>query len=113
MARRKGNNYSWQRYRIENQATQPLALGNLPFRVYLSAHSLSFWDVAQTSGVLYLTTWNIGQNKPIRVEHAARVRAGLFRMTGIVYTGPIVVYPDTHPLYQQPAMHRRRYHETT
>ena len=87
---------SWQRNRIENQTTQPLLSGNIAFRVYLSAHHLNSLDAARLSGVRYMTTWNIEQNKPVRPENAALVRAALRRATGVAYTGPIAVHADVH-----------------
>ncbi len=95
MAHRDANNYEWQRYRVENQNTQPLPTGNLPFRFYLSAHHLTSFDAARLSGVRYMTTWNIEQNKPVRPENAALVRAALRRATGVAYIGPIVVHLQT------------------
>ena len=96
MARRNTHTYHWQRYRIEEQVTQPLPTGNLAFRSYLSAHHLNSLDAARLTGVLYITTWNIEQNKPVSAGNAAVVRAGLRRTTGVAYTGPIMVHPDNH-----------------
>ncbi len=107
MARRNTHTYHWQRYRIEEQVTQPLPTGNLPFRAYLSAHSLNSLDAARLTGVLYITTWNIEQNKPVSAGNAAVVRAGLRRATGAAYTGPIRVHPANHATTQ-----RRQDHET-
>jgi hypothetical protein len=98
MAHRNAHTYQWQRYRVENQNTQPVPSGNLPFRLYLSAHHLTTLDVARLAGVRYATTWRIEQNKPIRLGHAALVRAVLYRATGVVYTGPIAVYSDESSL---------------
>ncbi len=89
----------WQRYRVENQTTQPLPTGNITFRLHLSAHHLTSLDVARLSGVRYATTWRIEQNKPIRPEHAALVRAALRRATGVAYMGPIAVHANEHSLH--------------
>ena len=102
----------WQRSRFENQDTQPLPCGNLSFRMYLSAHHLSSLDVARMAGVRYFRVWNIEQNIPIRSKHAALVRAGLRQMTGVAYTGPIVVHPDAQSTYREPTRDRRRHDET-
>jgi hypothetical protein len=94
MAHHDVNRYSWQRYRIENQNTQPLPTGNLPFRFYLSAHHLTSLAAARLADVPYAITWNIEQNKPIRSKTANVVRVALLRATGVAYTGPIVVHPQ-------------------
>ncbi len=112
MAHRDANKYHWQRYPIENQNTQPILTGNIPFRMYLSAHHLTSLDVARLSGVRYMTTWNIEHNKPIRSEHAALVRAALLRATGVAYMGPIAVHADEQSLHKQSEPHKRRPHET-
>jgi hypothetical protein len=112
MAHRDANKYSWQRYRIENQTTQPLPTGNLPFRMYLSAHHLTSLDATRLSKVLYATTWNIEQNKSIRPEHAALVRAALRRVTGVAYTEPIIVHADRRLLSRPPMRDERRHNET-
>jgi len=51
-------------------------------------------EVARVSGVRYLTIWNIQQGKPIRREHALRVRRGLLQLTGIAYTATIAAYDE-------------------
>ena len=106
MARRNVKTYHWQRYRVEEQQTQPLPSGNLPFRLYLATHSLTIFDVASVSPLRPMTLWNIQQNIPIQAEREPLVRATLRRMTGVAYTGPIVVHPaDEHATPQ-----RRREH---
>ena len=112
MAHHDANKHSWQRYRIENQTTQPLPTGNLPFRMYLSAHHLTSLDAARLSNVLYITTWNIEQNNSIHPEHAASVRAALRRATGVAYTGPIIVHTDRQLLSRPPMRDERRRDET-
>ncbi len=102
----------WQRSRFENQVTQPLPHGNLSFRMYLSAHHLSSLDVARMAGVRYFRVWNIEQNIPICSKHVALVRAGLRKMTGVAYTGPIVVHPDAQPTYRPPTTNGKRHNET-
>ena len=82
----------WQRYPIENQPTQPLPSGNILFRAYLAAHHLNSLAAARLSGVLYITTWNIEQDKPVSLKNAVLVRAGLRRVTGVAYKGPIAVH---------------------
>ncbi len=93
-ARSSMKQYAWQRYRIEDQPTQRLSLGNLTFRAYLYAHNLSSLDVALVSGVRYLTLWNIEHDIPVLTIHAALVRIGLQHMTGSAYTGPIAIHTD-------------------
>ena len=83
--------HAWQRYRVEDQETQSLALGNIAFRAYLYAYHLCSLDVALISQVRYLTIWNIEHNIPVQPTRAALVRTGLQHMTGVAYTGPIIV----------------------
>ncbi len=97
MARRNTHTYHWQRYPIENQRTQPLPTGNLAFRSYLSVHHLTIFDIAQVSPLRLVTLWNIQHNIPIQAAREQLVRATLRRMTGVAYTGPIVVHPKEHP----------------
>ncbi len=106
MARRNAKTYHWQRYPIENQRTQPLPTGNLAFRSYLATHSLTIFDVASVSPLRPMTLWNIQQNIPIQAERESIVRATLRSMTGVAYTGPIVVHPADEHVTQQ----RRREH---
>ena len=63
------------------------------FQAYLSLHHLHPLDVALASGVRYATAWNIAHSIAIRPAHAALVRAGLQRLTGIAYTAPIALLP--------------------
>jgi hypothetical protein len=66
---------------------------NTAFQAYLTQYKLQSLDVAIHAQVRYVTVWNILRNKPITAEHAALVRAGLQRQTGVAYTGPIVTHP--------------------
>ena len=95
MFRRKAKHnqsYHWHRNRIEDWVTQPLPLGNLPFRLYLSAHRLTAFDVARLSGIRYFRIWHIEHGIPIGRKHAILVRERLQRVTGVAYTGPIVLH---------------------
>ncbi len=97
MIRHKNNQYKdylWHRNRIEDQITQSLSLGNLPFRVYLATYHLTTLDVAHGSNVPYITTWTIEQGKPVSQMRAAMVRAGLLKMTGVAYMEPILTHSD-------------------
>jgi hypothetical protein len=68
----------------------PLSSG-AAFQSYLQAYQLSLLDVALASQVRYLTVWNIVHQVPVRVRHAAQVRVGLHRLTGVAYTAPIAL----------------------
>jgi hypothetical protein len=61
------------------------------FQSYVNQHHLSLLDVALASQVRYLTVWNIAHQVPVRVRHAAQVRVGLQRLTGVAYTAPIAL----------------------
>jgi hypothetical protein len=75
--------------------------GSLPFssgaafQSYLRAYQLSPLDVALASQVRYLTVWNIAHEVPVRNRHAALVRVGLYRLTGVPYTAPIALIAGT------------------
>jgi hypothetical protein len=65
--------------------------GNTAFQAYLRQHHLEALDAAIKSGVRYLVVWNILHNHPVTSAQAAQVRAGLQRVTGIAYEGPIAI----------------------
>ena len=111
MAHRNANTYHWQRYPIEKQQTQPLPTGNLAFRSYLSAHHLTIFDIAQVSILRLMTLWNIQHNIPIQAEREPLVRATLRSMTGVAYTGPIVVHPNEQPGNEHFVRQKREDHE--
>lgn len=61
------------------------------FLTYVKIYRLELLDVALAGGVRYLSVWNISQGKPITAAHAALVRMGLFQLTGVAYTAPIIL----------------------
>ena len=63
--------------------------GNPDFQAFLTEHELQPLDVALHSGVRYITVWNILKNNPVSAQHAAQVRAGLYKMAGVHYWGTI------------------------
>ncbi|HLZ64137.1 MAG TPA: hypothetical protein VKR06_44980 [Ktedonosporobacter sp.] len=67
--------------------------GNTLFQTYVARHRLELQDIAAYSGVRYVTVWNIVKNKPVTVAHAEQVRAGVQRMAGVPYDGPIATLP--------------------
>jgi len=67
--------------------------GNIPFQAYLAHYELQPVDVAVQSGVRYVTVWNILKKKPVTAAHAAQVRRGLQKLTGVPYLGPIETLP--------------------
>lgn len=66
---------------------------NRAFQGYRYEHGLHPRDVATQSGVPYVTVWSILRNKPVTYAHATQVRAGLRKMTGVPYVGPIATLP--------------------
>jgi hypothetical protein len=78
---------------------------NTVFQAYLTHHHLTPLEVSITSQVRYSTVWNILHNKPIKPAHAALVRRGLQRMTGIPYTAPIERLPQEE---QRGAVHHAK-----
>jgi hypothetical protein len=75
---------------ITEQKTLPLSA--IAFLRYMSKLQIEPLDVAIRSGVRYLTVWKIGQGRPIKSRDEVLIRQGLFRMTGIPYTAPILVH---------------------
>jgi hypothetical protein len=72
---------------------QPQQTAQNPLRAYLEKYHLAPLDVSIVSQVRYSTIWNILHNKPIKPAHAALVRRGLQRLTGIPYREPIHLLP--------------------
>ncbi len=87
------------------QATQPLdidaARSAAAFRAYLQQYELHPLDVSITSKVRYLSVWNLIKGKPITADHAARVRLGLYIMTSVPYTAPILLLAEEAALDQE------------
>ena len=73
---------------------EPDPPSSLTFQAYLQQHQLNPLDVALASGVRYATVWNIAHHHPVRPAHAALVRAGLQRLTGVPYTTAIALLPS-------------------
>jgi len=87
----------WNSLDIAEQETVPLEPGLLSaatFHVYLRQYNLNPLRVALTAGVRYLTVWNIQHGNPIHKKDALLVRHGLYKLTGIAYTAPIVTHID-------------------
>jgi len=74
---------------------ETLLLSAIAFRRYMSKYQVEPLDVALKSGVRYLTVWKIRQGQPIKSQDEVLIRQGLFRMTGIPYTAPMLVH--RHP----------------
>lgn len=70
------------------------ATGYLVFRAYLQRHGLSLLDVALAGRVRLLSVWNVQQGIPVRSEHAAAIRIGLYKLTGVPYTASIDIIPE-------------------
>ena len=75
---------------ISEQHTAPLPLSTAnAFHAYLAQHRLLWIEVARASGVQSLTVWSIDHGLAIDPVQALRVRQGLYKLTGVAYTGPI------------------------
>jgi hypothetical protein len=44
-----------------------------------------------------LTVWLLDQGRPVAPLHAARVRRGLYLLTGVPSTGPLATLPTQEP----------------
>ncbi len=84
--------------KTSQQATQPLdiaaARSAAAFRAYLQQYELHPLDVSITSKVRYLSVWNLFKGKPITADHAVRVRLGLYTMTSVPYTAPMLLLAE-------------------
>jgi hypothetical protein len=67
------------------------------FQMYLETFHLDPVSVALTSGVRYVTIWNLQHGIPVSKEHATGVCQGLFRLTGVVYAAPIATRLEQVP----------------
>lgn len=77
---------------LVEEETQPLPdLTAQLFPAFLALHELSILDVALAARVRLLTVWKIEHNEPVSLQHAEMVRAGIYRLTGIRYRGPIML----------------------
>ena len=76
---------------LTQQETQPLPVGAAAFQSYMIQHQLSLLDVALASRVRYLTVWRIAHALPVQGRHAALVRAGMQRLTGVPYIDSIAL----------------------
>lgn len=77
---------------ISEEVTQPLApVASLVLLNYLERHKLTIRDVARASYVRLMVVWNVLHDNPILPDDAAKVRTGLFLLTGERYRGPIPV----------------------
>jgi hypothetical protein len=63
------------------------------FEQYLQAHQIEALMVSVAAGVRYLTVWKVLKGKPITVNQAHKIRAGMYSMTGVPYHGPLVTLP--------------------
>jgi hypothetical protein len=84
----------YSQHNASEQDTLPISA--VAFRRYMQKYQIEPLDVALRSGVRYLTVWKIGKGHPIKSQDEVLIRQGLFRMTGIPYTAPILVREKHH-----------------
>ena len=65
------------------------------FRTYTQRFELSPLEVSVAAKVRFMTVWRVAQGLPIGEAHAQAVRAALWRLTGVPYTGEIASLPGT------------------
>jgi hypothetical protein len=81
---------------LANIETQPLpTLRALAFQAFMARHGVTLLEVALAAGVRVLTVWRVARDLPISQQQAERVRAGLYRLTGVPYRGGLTVYVET------------------
>ncbi len=88
---------------VTEEITQPLpTLRGLAFQAFLRKHGLSLREVALAANVRLLVVWSLTRGLPIACQQAARVRAGLLRLTGTMYHGGITLrLEQTHDGQEQ------------
>ena len=64
------------------------------YRAYTQRFELSPVEVSVAAQVRFMTVWRVAQGLPIGETYAQAVRAALWRLTGVPYTGKIVSLPD-------------------
>ena len=73
------------------------------YRAYAQRFELSLLDVSVVARVRFMTVWRVAQGLPIGEAHAQAVRAALWRLTGVPYTGEIASLPDPIAARTRPA----------
>lgn len=66
---------------------------NVSVQAYFSFYHLSWREAGQAAGLVLVSVWRVVHNLPVSQVHAAALRAGLHRLTGIAYLGPIPTSP--------------------
>ena len=74
------------------------------FEQYLQEHHLEAITVSVIAQVRYLTVWTALKGNPITPAHAAQIREGVFKLTGVPYTG-LFVLTQERPVDQFSLLH--------
>jgi hypothetical protein len=84
-------------YDITEQQTRPFAFAPATNEVhqYIAQHRLLWVQTAKAAAVPAITVWGMDHGLCVTQEHADRVRKALQRLTGVPFTGPILVLIDT------------------
>ena len=73
------------------------------FEQYLQQHHLEAIRVSVIAQVRYLTVWNALKGKPITPAHAAQIKVGVLKLTGVPYIGSFVLTQE-QPVDQLPIL---------
>jgi len=65
-----------------------------PFEQYLKQHNLEAIRVSIEAQVRYVTVWNAMKGNPVTIDHAQKIRQGVFKLTGVPYTGPLATIQE-------------------
>lgn len=69
-----------------------------PFEEYLKQQNIEALAVSIKAGVRYVTVYNATKGNPITPEHAHKIKQAVLTMTGIPFTGNLVLTePDDLP----------------
>jgi hypothetical protein len=74
-----------------------MAFGISFFRRYLKQQNIEALAVSIKAGVRYVTVYNATKGNPITPEHAHKIKQAVLNMTGIPFTGNLVLIEQLPP----------------
>ena len=73
------------------------------FEQYLELYEIDHIRLSIEAKVRYLTIYNARKGNPITPDNGRKIRDALLRMTGVPYTGPVVLMQE-RPVDQLPTL---------
>ncbi len=74
------------------------------FEQYLQLHEIDPIRLSIEAKVRYLIIHNAKKGNPITDENAKKIKAAVFRLTGVPYEGSFVLLQPSPPAHQLPAI---------